>query len=214
LGSVSPFRARRERLTDDALVVVRGNELSVALIRRDALRAYRRFGEYGVSVLGAPDDDALDALAAGVLVRFEVLTLMTVGIIRAAELEVRPTFRRPHYSVMLPAARPGCGRRPPRQVRECSMAQPALPGAGVTVIPHIDIDIDWNTQDDTGLPWTFADEAYDPDRIVPGAFVVAGRGTAVAVAEVVDRGADGVVHLRALPGPPSAHLHLLSNAHT
>jgi len=102
LGSVSPFRARRERLTDDALVVVRGNELSVALIRRDALRAYRRFGEYGVSVLGAPDDDALDALAAGVLVRFEVLTLMTVGIIRAAELEVRPTFRRPHYSVMLP----------------------------------------------------------------------------------------------------------------
>ena len=27
---------------------------------------------------------------------------MTVGTIRAAELEVRPTFRRPHYSVMLP----------------------------------------------------------------------------------------------------------------
>jgi len=92
------------------------------------------------------------------------------------------------------------------------MAQPALPGAGVTVIPPIDIDIDWNTQDDTGLPWTFADEAADPDRIVPGAFVVAGRGTAVAVAEVVDRDADGVVHLRALPGPASAHLHLLSDA--
>ncbi len=80
--------------------------------------------------------------------------------------------------------------------------------------PHIDIDIDWNTQYDTGSPWTFADEASDPDRIVPGAFVVAGRGTAVAVAEVVDRGANGVVHLRALPGPPSAQLHLLSNAHT
>jgi len=80
------------------------------------------------------------------------------------------------------------------------------------MIPPIDIDIDWNIQDDTGLPWTFADEASDSDRIVPGAFVVAGRGTAVAVAEVVDRDAAGVVHLRALPGPASAHLPLLSNA--
>ena len=53
LGFVSPFQVRRERLADDALVVVRGDELSVPLRRRDALRAYRRFGEYGVSVLGA-----------------------------------------------------------------------------------------------------------------------------------------------------------------
>lgn len=99
---MSPFRVRREQLADDALVVVRGDDLSVPLIRRDALRAYRRFREYGVSVLGASDGDALDALAAGVLIRFEVLTLMRVGTIRAAELEVRPTFRRPHYSIMLP----------------------------------------------------------------------------------------------------------------
>lgn len=59
----------------------------------------------------------------------------------------------------------------------------------------IDIDVDWNTQDDTGLPWTFVDEATDPSRIVPGAFVIAGRGTAVAVAEVVDVDQDGVVRL-------------------
>jgi hypothetical protein len=45
-------------------------------------------------VLGAPDDVALDALAAGLLVRFEVLTLITVGTIHASGLEVRPTFRR------------------------------------------------------------------------------------------------------------------------
>jgi len=98
----SPFRVRRERLANDALVVIRGDELSVPLVRRDAPRAYRRFGEYGVSVLGAPDGDALDALAASVLIRFEVLTVMRVGTIRAAELELRPTFRRPHYSVMPP----------------------------------------------------------------------------------------------------------------
>ncbi len=64
----------------------------------------------------------------------------------------------------------------------------------------IDIDVDWNEEDDTGLPWTFLDRAVDPARIKPGAFVIAGRGTALAVAEVVDVDVDGVVHLRALPG--------------
>jgi len=64
----------------------------------------------------------------------------------------------------------------------------------------IDIDIDWNEEDDTGLPWTMASRAAFPGRIVPGAFVVAGRGSAIAVSEVVDRDDDGVVHLRALPG--------------
>lgn len=73
----------------------------------------------------------------------------------------------------------------------------------------IDIDIDWNTQDDTGLPWTFVDEAADPSRIVAGAFVIAGHGTAVAVAEVVDVAADGVVHLRQVPGSITKNAHLL-----
>lgn len=59
----------------------------------------------------------------------------------------------------------------------------------------IDIDVDWNTMDDTGLPCAFADEAADPSRIVPGAFVVAGRGTAIAVVEVVEVSENGVVHL-------------------
>lgn len=73
----------------------------------------------------------------------------------------------------------------------------------------IDIDVDWNTMDDTGLPWTLVSAAVDPSRIVPGAFVIAGRGTAIAVVEVVDRDEDGVVHLRMLPGPISANAHLL-----
>lgn len=75
----------------------------------------------------------------------------------------------------------------------------------------IDIDVDWNEEDETGMPWTNADRAAFPDRIVPGAFVVAGRGSAVAVAEVVDRDRSGVVHLRALPGPVSRHAHLLGD---
>jgi hypothetical protein len=73
----------------------------------------------------------------------------------------------------------------------------------------VDIDIDWNEEDDTGLPWTFVDRALDPSKIVPGAYVIAGRGTSLAVAEVVDVDDDGVVHLRPLPGPLSAHEHLL-----
>jgi hypothetical protein len=74
----------------------------------------------------------------------------------------------------------------------------------------VDIEIDWNEEDDTGLPWTFIDRALTPSKIVPGAYVVAGRGTALAVAEVIDVDDEGVVHLRPLPGPVSSHEHLLS----
>lgn len=74
----------------------------------------------------------------------------------------------------------------------------------------IDIYVDWNTQDDSGLPWTLLDQATDPSRIKPGAFVVAGHDDAIAVVEVVDVGDDGVVHVRQLPGPVSANVHRLS----
>ncbi len=74
----------------------------------------------------------------------------------------------------------------------------------------VEIEIDWNEEDDTGLPWTFVHRARTPSKIVPGAYVVAGRGKALAVAEVVDIDEQGVVHLRALPGPLSAHQDLLS----
>lgn len=41
-------------------------------------------------------------LAMEKLVRFETLTLITVGTLRAAGLEVIPTFRRPHLTILLP----------------------------------------------------------------------------------------------------------------
>lgn len=71
----------------------------------------------------------------------------------------------------------------------------------------MDIDIDWNEEDDTGLPWTFVDRAADPARIRAGEFVFAGRGTALAVAEVVDVDETGVVHLRPLPDPVAENRH-------
>lgn len=67
----------------------------------------------------------------------------------------------------------------------------------------VDIIADLNDEDETGLVWTFLDEARDPTVIVPGAIVVAGDADAPAVVEVVDvvsKEAGDVVHLRILPG--------------
>lgn len=107
---MSDFRTRRERLADDALVVVRGGVMDVGSLRLDAVRAHRRFGQFAISVLAGSDEDAIDELARTVLRRHEILTLMTAGVIRSAGLELRPTFRRPHYSVMLPDLADGLNR--------------------------------------------------------------------------------------------------------
>ena len=55
-----------------------------------------------LSVLAARSEKELDALASTTLRGYELLTITTAGAIRRAGLELRPTFRRPHYSVMLP----------------------------------------------------------------------------------------------------------------
>jgi len=69
-----------------------------------------------------------------------------------------------------------------------------LEAAGFEVVPT------FRTLDETGLPWTFLDEAADPSRIVPGAHVVAGSVAVRAVVVLVDVTAEGMVHVRAVPG--------------
>ena len=76
---------------------------------------------------------------------------------------------------------------------------------------NIDLFVDLNTEDETGLPWTYLDQALDPSIVVPGRLLIVGAGAAVAVAEVVDVGADGLVHVRPLPGPVSAE-HLAATS--
>ena len=66
---------------------------------------------------------------------------------------------------------------------------------------RIDLIVDLNTEDETGLPWTYLDQAPDQTVVVPGRLIVVGAGSAIAVAEVVDVAADGLVHVRPLPGP-------------
>jgi hypothetical protein len=185
---------------------VRGGDLDIDLIRSDAAGAHARFGEYGISVFGAADEAAVDVLARDRLTQFEILVLMTAGAIRRAGLELRPTFRRPHCTIML---RAGPGHRSTHELRKGPKNQ-SVPWTAMSTAA--DIDIDWNEEDDTGLPWTFVARAIDPSKIIPGAYVIAGRGTSLAVAEVVDVGDDGVVHLQPLPGPVSLHEHLLARS--
>jgi hypothetical protein len=74
----------------------------------------------------------------------------------------------------------------------------------------VDLTLDLNSEDDTGLPWGFIDEAANPPLIQEGAWIVVGSGTARAVAQVAD--IDGeIVHVRPLPGPVSRHRHLLGH---
>jgi hypothetical protein len=77
--------------------------------------------------------------------------------------------------------------------------------------PPLDLFVDLNTEDETGLPWSLLTEAANPDCVVPGAHIVVGSGRVRAVALVVDVTIDGVVHVKPLPGPVSAHAHLLSS---
>ena len=60
----------------------------------------------------------------------------------------------------------------------------------------IDLFVDLNTEDETGLPWSYLDQATDPTVIVLGRLIVVGSGSAVATAEVIDVGIDGLVHVR------------------
>jgi len=79
-----------------------------------------------------------------------------------------------------------------------------------TPIPSLDLVVDLNSEDESGLPWTFLNEARDPALIREGAWLVVGEGTVRAVAQVVEID-DDIVRVRPLPGPVDEHRHLLSH---
>ena len=79
----------------------------------------------------------------------------------------------------------------------------------MTTTTRIDLPIDFNTMDETGLPWTFLDEAADPSQIVPGAHIIAGSGEVRAVVVVVDVTPEGIVHVCDVPGSAASNAHLL-----
>lgn len=75
----------------------------------------------------------------------------------------------------------------------------------------VDLPVDLNGEDDTGLPWGFLDEAADPSKIREGAWIVVGSRTTQAVAQVSDISPEGIVHVRPLPGSVASHRALLDS---
>lgn len=75
---------------------------------------------------------------------------------------------------------------------------------------QVDLRVDLNTMDETGLPWAFLDEAPDLSLIVPGHHIVVGSGAATAVAIVVDITDDGIVHVQPMHGSVASNAHLLN----
>ena len=72
----------------------------------------------------------------------------------------------------------------------------------------IDLRVDLNGEDDTGLPWAFLRDAKDPAIVREGMWLVVGSGKARAVAQVAQIDGD-LVWVRPLPGPVHQYRHLL-----
>ena len=75
---------------------------------------------------------------------------------------------------------------------------------------ELDLRVDLNTEDETGLPWAFLRDARDPSIVIEGAWLVVGSGTTRAVAQVAQI-EDGLVWVRPLPGPVGQYEHLLGS---
>ncbi|MFV0317753.1 MAG: hypothetical protein ACK5O2_12430 [Microthrixaceae bacterium] len=73
----------------------------------------------------------------------------------------------------------------------------------------LDLVADLNAQDDDGLGWSTLADAIAPDRVRPGAMLLAGDSQARAVVRVVAVDADGQVHFAILPGSVAKNRHLL-----
>jgi hypothetical protein len=95
-------RFRLRVIPDDAVLVVRGDELDPTMLATDAGRFFRRFGawgRYGVSAFLAADDNEVDVLCETRLEGFPEIVIFTRTDLEAAGVEVVPTFRHPHVTL-------------------------------------------------------------------------------------------------------------------
>lgn len=87
-------------LDDDDIVVVRGGEFDIATLRADAERYHAIYETFGISVFAARDITVDELAQEPPLVRFDVLTLVRVGVLRRAGFRLDPTGRNPrHFTV-------------------------------------------------------------------------------------------------------------------
>lgn len=88
-------------LDDDATVVVRGGELDADILRTDAERHRSIYGTYGISVFAARGVTVDELAQEPPLIRFDVLTLVRVGVLRVAGFQIEATGRNPrHFTVV------------------------------------------------------------------------------------------------------------------
>ncbi len=118
----------------DLLLVVRGgrDSLSDANLERAVGDCWLRYGFFGLSVFGAPDDD-LAALSESVsqIRRRREVRVARCGQLRTAGLEVYATFVNPtHYSLILPDAMAATFGR----LRTCFSDPQGNPGF---LLPHV-----------------------------------------------------------------------------
>ena len=95
-------RVRRLPIPNDALLVVRGDELDAEILRADARRFRRRFvgwDRFGVSALVATNDAEVLTLCESRLERFPLVVVYRRLDLETAGLEVVPTFRTPHVTL-------------------------------------------------------------------------------------------------------------------
>lgn len=74
----------------------------------------------------------------------------------------------------------------------------------------LDLIADLNAEDDDGLGWSTLADASEPERVVPGAMILAGNRYGQAVVRIVSADEDGQVTFTILPGPVAKNRHLLS----
>jgi len=73
----------------------------------------------------------------------------------------------------------------------------------------LDLVADLNAQDDDGLGWSTLADGIAPDRVRPGAMLLAGDSQARAVVRVIAVDDDGQVHFAILPGSVAKNRHLI-----
>ena len=76
----------------------------------------------------------------------------------------------------------------------------------------VDLRADLNAQDDDGLGWSTLADAPSPERVFPGAVLLAGNSQGQAVVRVISVDEDGQVHFSILPGSVAKNRHLLNRS--
>jgi hypothetical protein len=95
-------RIRHAPIPDDALLVVRGDDLDPETARAQAMGFRRRFPEWrrwGLSAYYARSEAEIEDLAADQLERFPMLVVLKLAELLGAGFEVVPTFRTPHVTI-------------------------------------------------------------------------------------------------------------------